>query len=743
MIPLRCPHAERRAAFRLQDNPLKETDCVGGAMDGAGTAATDDLGRLFAPRSVALVGATDDPSRFGGRVFRYMVRFGFPGRIYPVNPRYSEIQGLKCYPGLRDLPETPDHVGIIVATGRVFDTLGDCAALGVPCATVYSAGFAETGTPEGRARQEKLAAFARSSGMRILGPNCNGLINFVDAFAMTSTGAISGPRRAPGNVGVVSQSGGLGQINIMWRAQEAGLGISYQASCGNEADIDTLDVVRFMLRSETTDVVLLAVEAFRDGAKLRAVAEEAADRGKPIVVLKFGRTEAGSRAAASHTGAVAGVDDIYDAAFRQYGLIRVNECNELYEMAVLLRHRRWPRGRRMASVAATGGNIVQLADVGAGLGIAWPPYAEQTQSVLGELMPGFGSVGNPTDMTSMATGEPEAYRKALQAIADDPNIDAVAPIFAFVSRRDLDLGAAFVNGCAKPAAMIWVGGCTDQPEFSRRDLVEAGMPVYRDATPCLAAMRAAMGYGEMLAARAAGERQCARPAGINADAAQRQLAQAGSTLTEHEAKLLLAEYGLPVTREQLATGADEAVTVACRLGGTVALKIDSADIPHKTEAGAIRLGLTGREAITRAYDEVVAAARRYAPGARINGVLVQEMAQPGVELMLGVIRDPTFGPVVAVGIGGIHVEVLRDMAYRVAPVNHLDAAAMLRELRGYRLLEGVRGQPRCDIDAVCDLLVRLSWLAVDLGDVIAELDINPLVVHETGALVVDALVVRT
>src|SRR5688572_11581079 len=250
-----------------------------------------DLSLLFAPRAVALVGATDHPTSFGGRLFRQMLNFGYPGKIYPVNPRASELHGLACYPSLQDLPETPDHVGIIVSTARVFDVLGDCALRGVPFATVYTAGFAETGTAEGRQRQERLVAFARGAGMRIMGPNCNGVVNFVDAFAMTSTGAIGGPRRPPGNVGVVSQSGGLGQITVMWRAQQAGLGISYEASVGNEADLDALDFVRFMLRSDATDVVLLATETVRDGVKLKDVAREALEREKPIVVLKLGRTE--------------------------------------------------------------------------------------------------------------------------------------------------------------------------------------------------------------------------------------------------------------------------------------------------------------------------------------------------------------------------------------------------------------------------------------------------------------------
>jgi len=704
-----------------------------------------DLSRLFAPRSVALVGATDHPSNFGGRVFRAMLKFGYPGKIYPVNPRLKEIYGLACYPGIRELPQTPEHVGIIVNTERVFGVLENCAARGVPFATVYTAGFAETATSEGCARQARLVAFARASGMRIMGPNCNGVINYVDRFAMTSTGAIGGARQPAGNVGVVSHSGGLGQITVMWRAQMAGLGISYEASCGNEADLDSLDFARFMLRSDATSIVLMAIESIKDGAKLQAVAREALEREKPLVVLKLGRTEAGSRAAASHTGAIAGEDEIYAAAFKQYGLIRVNTCNELYETAILLRNRRWPKGRRAASVAATGGNIVHLADMGADQGISWAEYSAETQAVLSGMLPGYGSkVLNPSDLTSLATGEPAMFSRALKAIAGDPNIDAVAPIFAFVSRKQIESGVQFVLECPKPAAMIWVGACTDDSVPTAEDLVAAGVPVYRDALPCLRSMRAAMDFGQRVAANRKGADIPQRPAGIAVQAVREKLAASSKTLTEREAKLALAEYGFPVTRERLARGGAEAVTRAREITGAVALKIDSSDILHKTDAGGVKLGLTGDDAVYQGYLEVMEAAARYAPGAHINGVLVQEMVPRGVEMMLGIIRDPVFGPVVAAGLGGIHIEVLRDVSYRVAPVTSDEARAMLGELRGYKLLEGVRGMPPRDIECLCDLIVRMSWFAHDFGSEIAEVDINPLVVMErgAGARVVDALVVR-
>ena len=698
---------------------------------------------LMAPRSVALVGATDHPTSFGGRVFQQMTGFGFPGKIYPVNPRLKDINGLKCYPGVRELPETPDHVGIIVSSERVFDILEDCAAIGVKFATVFTGGFSEMGTQEGRDRQARLVAFARDRGMRIMGPNCNGVVNFVDAYAMTSTMAIKGKRAAAGDIGIVSNSGGFGQINIMYRAQEIGLGVSYQASCGNEADIDSLDFAQFMLRTEETKVVLMAIEGIRDGEKFRAVAREAAEREKPIVMLKFGRTAAGVSAAASHTGAIAGDDDIYDAVIRQYGIIRVDECNELYETAVFLRGRRWPKTRGASSVSPTGGNIVQVADAGARFGIEWPEFNATTQAALGEMLPGYGKCSNPMDMTSLATGEQALYRKALNAIAADERIDVMAPVYASQSKQNLELGVDFIRNCEKPAMMLWVGHCTDDPAYTAATVIRAGVPVYRDATACMRAARAGADFGAYVRALRAGELEPRRPADVDQKGTAERLRSSPSKLTEREAKQILAGYRLPVTLERLAATRDEASAAAREIGRPVALKVDSPDILHKTEAGAIRLGVTA-EGAGQAFDEVMAAARAYAPTAKINGVLVQEMAPKGVEMMLGVINDPIFGPMIAVGLGGIYVEVLKDIAYRAAPVTPGQAAGMLDELRSKKLLDGVRGMLPRDRGALIDAIVRLSWFAYDFRNEVAELDVNPVIVLEdgAGAKIVDALIVR-
>lgn len=700
------------------------------------------LERLLAPRTVAFVGASPDTSRYGGRVLDYMQKFRFGGDIWPVTPRHENIGGLRCHKSLLDLPGVPDHVGIAVSADLVEKTLQDCARLGVPFATIFTAGFGETGRPEDIARQTALVSFARKNGIGLLGPNCNGLVNWHHRFAMLGSATpVIHADKAPGSIAIVSQSGALGSSNVMLRAIQAGLGISTHVSCGNESDISMFDIVEYLVSDPQTAVILVIAERIVDGAKMQRVASLAAEHGKPILMLKLGRSEAGRRAAVSHTGSMTGSDDIHDAAFRQFGVLRVGEPKHLFQAAMLLQQNRSLQAEGVASISTSGGNVVLAADLSEKFGLSYPPYCEETRGRIAGFVPGFIQVGNPTDVSPAAIGSPDVFRGVLAALAADPGIGIVLPIMTFIPRRDVDAVVAFAQTTDKPVAMVWTGGCTDGPT-RETDHMDGVVPVYRDTDTALRSIGLLVKYRRFLD-RHANRASPERPRNIDVEKARRLISTSpGRVITERIAKLVIAAYGFAVPKEELVATRLEAGQALAKLDAPVVLKIESADIPHKSDAGCVRMNIRSPAEAEAAFDSIIASAEAFTPSARIEGVLVQKMAPPGLEMILGVIADPTYGPVIAAGIGGIFVEVLRDRTFRISPITLQEADGMLEELRSKALFGALSGRPKRDRAAVCDLLVRLSWLAADLADLVEEIDINPLIVHEHGAVAVDALIVR-
>ena len=701
-----------------------------------------NLEKFFNPKSIAFIGATEDLSKFGGRCMRQMIDFGFAGQIYPINPKRDKVFGLTCYPSLGHLPTRPDHVGIVLPAALVPQAIRECGQLQIPFATVFSAGFAETAQPQDVQAQVDLLALARECGVRIMGPNCNGMINFVDAFALTSTATINGPKKKAGDIGIVGQSGGASQVNVMWRAQQLGLGVSYQVSCGNSVDLDMLDFAAFMLDSKDTKVVLILAEHIANGHKLKALAQKALAKGKPMVMVKAGKTAAGSKAAASHTGALTGEDAVFDAALKQLGIIRVDDYSELYMVASILRRGRLPKSKRSAAISISGGNLVMLADLGSAHGIEWPAYSHETHHQLSELLPGFSSAENPTDLTAAAIGQAGKFAMAAELILNDENVDTMIPVLTIANSAEINALAELSSNSTKPLVMLWTGCASDDPELTPSSLIAQGHAVFQDALPCVKMIQKVQEYADFVD-RSKGH-QHTRPSGLDRDAVQGILNASGPVISEHVAKQLLSHYGIPVSQEHLAKTASEAIQFAKQLGGPVALKISSPDILHKTESGAIRLNVLGDSGVQIAFDGVVQDARRYKPDAAIEGVLVQEMAPKGVEMLMGMSSDPSLGGIVSLGLGGIFVETLKDITHRLPPLSEEEALSAIQSLKGIDILKGTRGQGPSDLHALASAYSRLSWLVYDFQEQIQEIDVNPIIVFPgaAGVKVIDALILK-
>jgi len=710
-----------------------------------------DIAKLLWPKTLAVVGASSDTTGLRGRILEVILSHPYAGKVFPVSRSASEVQGLKAYASITDLPEPADLAILIVPAQYVPAELERCGKAGIKAAVILSSGFAEEPGEAGHRMQAEIAATARHYDMAVSGPNTEGFANIEAALcptfspAMDKKAGLIRPARAlgKGQVSVISQSGGVG-FAFFDRARSRNLAFRHIVTTGNEAALDVADFLDYMLDEGGTDVFLLLLEDVKSPEKFKRAAAKAIKLGKPLIVGKIGQSEPGRRAVTSHTAALAGSAAAYRAIFEHYGLIEGRDFDEMLDIAVgfLACGDKLPAGKRMGICTSSGGAGVWMADACAAAGLDVPVLDDETRKAIDVHLPSYGTSQNPVDSTAQGVHK-LGYAEFARLVGQSPLIDGV--IVVVTARRsafletDLPKLQALGRESKKPVFM-WT--YTLPSERSVEILNEAGYPLFTGAPGCACTMRVMADY------RALRERQLhpAPSIGVAANAKEQvraKLAASGSVLCEWKARPLLAAYGLSEEAGTLAHSANEAAAIAKKFGCPVALKVQSADIPHKTEAGAVALNVSA-DGARAAYERVLAAALSHSPQAQIDGVLVQPMAPPGRELILGVNRDASWGPLLMVGLGGVLVEALGDVALAPVPLDRAAAAALLGRLKGAAILGPHRGAPAADTEALIDIIVRLSQFAADHADDIAEIDLNPVIVHAKGqgVSIVDVLIVK-
>lgn len=699
---------------------------------------------LFAPRSIAVIGAGRERGSVGGEIFHNLLLNGFTGPVYPVNAKAKTVQSVRAYPSINDVPDEVDLAVIVVPRDFVQAVVEDCGRKGVKAVIVISAGFGETGDT-GRALQAKLCATVREYGMRMVGPNCLGVLVTDPKVKMNATFAPTWP--PDGRVSFSSQSGALG-LAILDYAKALGIGVRSFVSVGNKADISGNDLIEWWEQEPETDVILLYLESFGNPKKFVNLARRTS-RKKPIVAVKSGRTAAGSRAASSHTGALAGADAAVDALFRQTGVIRTDTIEELFDMAMLLANQPVPASNRLAILTNAGGPGIMATDACESRGLVVTPLAESTMEKLRAFLPVEASVKNPVDM--IASANADAYGKAVRVLIEDPNVDSLLVIFVppLVTEAPAVANAVRTALATTPAAkdktiLACFLGTRGVPE-SLATLQAGKVPSYQFPEAAAIALSRAVTYGEWR--RAPEEKfptfrvekdRAAKAFSSARETAGRQAA--GSYWLDGDGvREVLAAYGIRMPRTQFAKTADEASRLAKEWAVPVAVKLESRTISHKTDVGGVKLNVEGAAAATRAFTDIAESLRRLGKESEMDGVVVQEMAPPGVETIVGVSLDPAFGHLLMYGLGGVAVEILKDVAWGVAPISDVDADHMIADVKGSQMLEGFRGAPRADRAALKEAMLRVSQLVGDFPE-IEEMDLNPVRVlpDGKGVIAVDA-----
>jgi acetyltransferase len=680
---------------------------------------------FLAPRSVAVVGAAREEGKVGHFVFDNLLAAGFPGQVFPVNPKAAEIHGHRCYASLTEIEGGVDLAVVVVPPAAVPGVIAECGEAGCRAAIVITAGFKETG-PEGALLERTLLDAARAAGVRILGPNCLGLIStpaHLDA-------SFAGIMPAPGRIAFMSQSGALGTAILDWAAGED-IGLSYFASLGNKADVSEVDFVRAWTDDPSAGVVVAYLESVADGDAFVREASALVGR-KPFIVVKSGGSEAGARAVSSHTGSLAGSEAAYDAAFRRAGVIRARTVEELFDFAVAFARQPLPRGEGLAILTNAGGPAIMATDACERLGVGLASLDGDTIAALHEKLPPAAALYNPVDV--LGDADAERYREAAQLLVADPNVRALLVILTPQATTEIEPTAEAVAEVAAASGVTtlacFMGEVRVRPAW--RILASSGVPNYAFPERAIAALGAMQRHRAHIALPPVAETPVAVDTKAAAAVIEPAVARRLSFITEESAAAVAEAYGIPTPRGELASNLAAAKRVAEEIGYPVAMKIASPDILHKSDIGGIRLGIADEGQLVDAYEDILAHVRSRMPDAQVWGVEVQQMVPGGTEVIIGVNRDPTFGPLLLFGLGGVYVEVLKDVTFRLCPVTQEEARTMVSEIRSFMLLRGARGRPPADVDALVDVLVRTSRLAIDFPEIL-ELDINPLIVRERGA----------
>ncbi|RKX77621.1 MAG: CoA-binding protein [Spirochaetes bacterium] len=717
-------------------------------MKGGSISDYQRLKYLFRPGSIAVVGASER-SRPGRQVIENLQRLGFVGKIFPVNPRYREVMGLPCYPSLKEVRESGEEIemaAFLLGKDKILPLLEEMADFGVKAGWAFASGFGEAGE-EGKNLQRRLSHLCTEKGINFLGPNCVGYLNFSEKTAAYSSPAPMEIRR--GRIGMVGQSGYL----CMAVANSGRkLGFSLVCSTGNEAVVDSTDCISYMLDDPHTGVIMAFIEQFRNPEKLRLIAERAYRIGKPIILIKVGRSEMAKRVAMAHTGALAGSDDVQDALFKKMGIIRVNDLDEMFETAMLFSKlkERMPSGNNIFAITLSGGLISLLADLSENTSIRFPQWSEKGKEKVRKLLPDYVEAANPLDAWGYGRID-ETYQECLTTVADEPEADLVfisqdvpggmatdqAEEYSVVAESAVRVAAK----TDKPIVMVSNTSSGFHPDIESI-LDKAGVPLLQGTREALSAVDHLIYYSEFRRSiNIEGDREKAERRKVYFD---NLIEDNRHVLTEYESKRVFRSYGIPCTEEYLCKHPEEAVKAAERIGYPVVLKVMSPHIQHKTDARVVELGIKDEEELLRAYSEILVRAHKSDSETRIDGVLCQQMAEePVAEAIAGVICDPHFGPAVVFGLGGVFVEILKDRSLGVPPLSRREAEKMIDSIKGRKLLEGYRGRPPADREALIDVLIKVGKLAVDWQERIEALEINPLFIYPEGrgVLAIDALFV--